>query len=261
MDCLPGEPVRIERVFTDITEAYRLDEEIRRIRKAEVTGDALVSVVKILNSLNESLTRCSELLKNAPGEDKTVQHVAETLLRNAGRSSKYARQLLSVSENADRVSTVVDLNTILAENDSVLRKLAGEDIGLEMECSGKTSLVAGDRGEITQLILNLVMSSLKSLPLGGMLSVGTENIEFIAPASEGAPNIPPGMYVLMTISADGFEVQPETPATFNQTIVDKMGGWMDTINDPQSGNVHKVYFPRVVTMAGRKILTPNASDA
>ncbi|MEJ2108434.1 MAG: hypothetical protein P8Z37_00685 [Acidobacteriota bacterium] len=256
---LSGVPDRIERVFVDITEEYRLGEEIRRIRKVESTGNALTSAVKILENLNESLARCGERLKNFSGDSETVQQVADTLLKDASRSSKHAHQLLTVSTKTDRASDVVDLNEILSENEEVLHSLVGEDIELEMKPESGMSLISADRSETVQLILNMAVSSIKNLPLGGSLQIGTGNVEIDASESDSSRKIPSGMYTVLTIGVDGCGVTMEPPARFNQMIVNRMGGWIETANDPSSGNVHEIYFPRVVSTAGKKIPTPKIS--
>jgi PAS domain S-box-containing protein len=249
-----GVPTRIERVLTDITQVHKLSEEIRRIRKVEATGDLLSAAVKSLKNLCESFTQCGRLLKDSPEDSKTVRQVAETILKDANRGSKHARQLLSVSMKTDRIPAVVNLNEILAENVAVLHSLVGEDIDLQIKCPPGMSLITADRQEIIQLISNFVVSSLKNLPLGGIVAIETENIEIDASISEHPEEIPSGTYVLMTISVDGCEVHPERRMTFNRTIVDRMGGWIETTHDPQSGNIHKVYFSRVEEFAGRIIL-------
>jgi hypothetical protein len=55
---------------------------------------------------------------------------------------------------------------------------------------------------------------------------------------------------LMKISADGCVVHPERRTASNRMIVETMGGWMETTNNAESGNLHKIYLPRVVEFGG-----------
>ncbi|MBN2320513.1 MAG: PAS domain-containing protein, partial [Acidobacteria bacterium] len=252
-----GDNPRIERVLTDITQVYRLSEEIRRIRKVESTGDLLAAAVKNLKNICESLADSSKLLKENPDDGNTIQQVAEKLLKDADRGAKNVRQFLSVSAKTDRVPAVVNMNEILADNDPVLRSLVGENIDLQIHSLSDRSLITADRQETVQLISNLVLSSMKTLPLGGTVSIETENIEVDASTSEHPDNLPSGTFVLVTISADGCDVLPERRMSYNKSIMDRIGGWISTTNDPQTGNVHRLYFPRVESFAGRTTL---ASD-
>jgi PAS domain S-box-containing protein len=254
-----GDSPRIERVLTDITRIYELSEEIRRIRKVESTGDFLAAAVKNLKNICESLAESSKLLKDNPDDRNIIQKVAETLLKDANRGSKNVRQFLSISAKTERVPTVVNLCEILTDNDAVLHSLVGENIDLQIHSSLDGSLITADRQETIKLISNLVVSSMKTLPLGGTVSIDTENIEIDASSSEYPDNIPSGTFVLMTISADGCEVLPERRMSFNKSVMDRIGGWIFTTNDPQTGNVHRLYFPRVESFAGT-ILEPDTSE-
>jgi hypothetical protein len=57
--------------------------------------------------------------------------------------------------------------------------------------------------------------------------------------------MPPGTYLRIVISADGCNVKPERRIASLKETVDRMGGWLETVNDPQRGNIYKVYLPRV----------------
>jgi PAS domain S-box-containing protein len=255
-----GESPLVERVLTDITRIHKLGEEIRRIRKMESTGDLTAAAVKSLKNLCESQANCGKLLKKAPDDGKTVRQVADTLLKDANRGIKHASQFLSAALKADRTPSVINLNETLANNDALLHSLVGEDINLQMVLSFGASLVTADRQEIVQLISNLVVSSREALPLGGAMSIETENIEIDASTADYPTEMQSGTYVRMTISADGCAVQPERRTAFNRMIVERMGGWIVTTNEPQSGNIHIVYLPRVEAFAGRAELSSDASE-
>ena len=260
-DSPAGESSRIERVLTDITRIYQLNEEIRRIRKVESTGDLLAAAVKNLKNICESLAESSRLLRDNHEDTGTVQQVAETLLKDANRGLKQVRQFLSVSSKSERIPTVANLNEILSDNDAVLRSLVGENIELQIKLTEGTSLITVDRQEAIRLISNLVVNSVKTLPLGGTISIETENIEIDASASSDHPEgIPSGTCVLMTIGADGCDVLPERRMEFNKSIVDRIGGWISTTSDPQSGNIHRVYFLRVEAFGGRTTVATHVSE-
>ena len=55
----------------------------------------------------------------------------------------------------------------------------------------------------------------------------------------------PGTYVFLTVTADGCSVRPERRIGSIQTIVERMGGWLETAGNSQSGNICKIYLPRV----------------
>ncbi len=254
-----GSPL-VERILTDITRLHKLSEEMRLVRKMESTGDITAAAVKSVKNLCESLTQCGNLLKEAPDDISAVRQVAETLLKDAKRGIKYERQFLQFASKAERAPALINVNEVLANNESLLHSLVGEDIDLQIELSPEPNLISADYRDIVQLISNLVVSSRSALPLGGTVILETRNIELDVSASDLIEEMHAGTYVQMTISADGCTVQPERRTTFNRMIVDRLGAWITSANDPGTGNVHKLFFPRVEPFAGQTEISPDASD-
>jgi PAS domain-containing protein len=256
-----GEGILVERVLTDRTQFYMLREENRRMRKIGSTSDLVGAAVKNLNNLCESLAQCGKLLKEAPDDGNSVRQVAEKLLKDATWGSKHAQQFFEASMKADQNPAVINLNEILSRNDTLLHSLVGEDIDLQIKCSPDSSLVIADRQKMIQLISNFVVSSLKILPLGGVVTIETENVEIDASARGQSSEMPSGIYVQMAMSTDGCEILPERRLTHNKSIVDRMGGWIETMNDPQSGNMYKIYFPRIEAFADRAESSQDSPEA
>ncbi len=240
-----GESPLVERVLTDITKIHRLGEEIRRTRRMESTGNLAEATVRSLKSLCTSLENCGNLLMGAPEDADAVRQTAETLLKNVRRGIKHSRQYLSISGKAERIPGLLNLNETLSDNEHLLHSLAGDDIDLQLLLSPGKALVTADQQELIQLISGLVASSREALPLGGSVTIETANAE-VDKAINGHPaEAQPGIYIQMTVSADGCVVHPERRIASNRMIVERLGGWMATTNNTDRGNLHQVYLPRV----------------
>jgi two-component system cell cycle sensor histidine kinase/response regulator CckA len=246
-----GENPRIERILSDISKIHRLGEEIRRARRMESTTDLATATIKSLQELCASLANRGDLLLESADDGNTVRSVAEGLLNDAKRGIKHARQFFAAIQKADRTPELLNLSEVLAGNDVLLHNLVGEDIDLQTSLSPRVGLVSANRKELLQLISNLMASSREALPLGGAVVIETSNIETDPIASIGPANMPPGTFVLMMIAADGCSVYPERRIGSIQTIVERMGGWMETANNTQAGNIYKIYLPRVEAFAGQ----------
>ena len=240
-----GEPSHVERILTDVSRTHPLSSETRHTRRMESTTDLAAATVKSLQDICASLARCAEALKDSAGDANRVHEIAETLLSDGNRGIKHARQFFSVVKKADRTQELLDINNVLAGNDAMLRNLAGEDIEMQTVLSPRIGLVSANRQELVQLISSLMASSREVLPMGGTVSIETSNVEF-EPSAAGHPaEMPAGIYVLLTVAADGCSLQPERRIGSIQTIVDRMGGWLETASTAQSGNVYRIYLPRV----------------
>jgi signal transduction histidine kinase len=211
----------------------------------ESMTDLAVATVKSLQDLCASLAHCGARLKESAENAALVREVADTLLNDASHGIKHARQFFSVAQKADRTQELLDLNKVLAGNDAMLRNLVGEDIELQTALSHRIGLVSANSRELVQLISSLMASSREILPMGGTVSIETSNVE-IEPSAPGHPvEMHPGTYVLLTVAADGCSVHPERRIGSIQTIVERVGGWLETTSNTQSGNIYRIYLPRV----------------
>jgi PAS domain S-box-containing protein len=260
-DPVRGHPV-VERILIDNSKIYTLSEEIRHVRRMETAGDLAAATVKSLKELCTSLAHSGELLMETPNDSSAVRRVAEALLNDANRGAKHARQFLSVAQKSDRTPALLNVNDILANNNVLLHSLTGGDIDLQTVLSPRIGLVSADRNEMVQLIGNLLSNSREALPLGGTVTIETLNIEIDSTASSGHPaNLKPGIYVRMAFSADGCVVQPDRRTASIRMIVERMGGNMETTNDPKLGNINRVYLPRVEAYPGQAELSSNVAGA
>ena len=165
---------------------HPLSAEIRRARRMEATTDLAIATVKSLQDLCGSLTQCCARLKESAEDEQKVYEIADTLLNDASRGIKHARQFFSIAQKADRTQELLDLNKVLADNDAMLRNLAGEDIDLQTALSPRIGLVSANSQELVQLISSLMTSSREILPMGGTVSIETSNVE-IEPSTSGLP--------------------------------------------------------------------------
>ena len=242
VEAADGETPLVERILTDISDAHGLGEEIRRIQSA---GDLAAATVTSFRELCASLAEAGERLLQAAGDAEEVRRLADSLARDAGRGIRHAGQFLSLAQRDDRSPDLLDFNEILTGNDRLLHSLIGTDIELEMDLAPRLGLVWADRNEVTQLIGNLMANAREALPLGGLVTIETRDIEVAGPDPEIPPELRPGIYVRLVFSTDGCAVQPERRHSSIRAIAGRMGGCLRSTNDPRTGNIHTVYIPRV----------------
>jgi PAS domain S-box-containing protein len=244
-----GSPL-VERILTDVSKNHKLSEELRRAHRVESTSDLAAATVKSFKDLYASLAHCGELLIAKPDDGNAVRRIAAALLNEANRGVKNARQFLSIAQKADRAPTLLNFNEILSNKDMLLHSIVGENIDLQIALSPIIGLVAADRNEIVQLIQTLLENSRETLPMGGTVTIDTSNVEIDRPISGPLAGLRLGLYVKMVFRINGWGIQPEKNNASIRAIIERMGGYLESTNDPNLGNIHKIYFPRIETFAG-----------
>ncbi len=72
---------------------------------------------------------------------------------------------------------VLDLNAIVRDMERLLRPVIGEHLELRSLLEPNLGHVKADRGQIEQVIMNLVVNSRDAMPGGGSLTIETRNVE------------------------------------------------------------------------------------
>jgi two-component system, cell cycle sensor histidine kinase and response regulator CckA len=160
---------------------------------------------------------------------------------------------------------VININAIINDLENMLRRVIGEDIELVTSLDPAISRINVDRGQLEQVLMNLVVNARDAMPEGGRLSISTSSTELSAGFPAGALNAPAGAYVMIAVSDTGMgmtrEVQQRLFDPFFTTkeqgrgtglglstvygIIKQSGGEIFVYSEVGAGTVFKVYFPRL----------------
>jgi len=70
----------------------------------------------------------------------------------------------------------VDWNALLRESGGVLERMLGDDVQLRLELAPDLPIVEADRGQMHQVLMNLVVNAREAMPRGGALTIRTHNL-------------------------------------------------------------------------------------
>jgi two-component system cell cycle sensor histidine kinase/response regulator CckA len=263
-----GKPAAIEGTLIDITERKRLEEQLRQSAKMEAVGRLAGGVAHDFNNLLTAILGYSDLLlERLPGNSQLSRYAGE--VKKAGeRASSLTRQLLAFSRQQVLAPQVLNLNTVVADMQKMLRRLIGEDIELMTSLEPQLGNVKADPGQIEQVILNLAVNSRDAMPQGGTLTIETANLEL----NDGRdlmvfeqPSVRAGKYVMLAISDTGCGMDAETQTHIFEPffttkgkdkgtglglstvygIVKQSEGYISVRSEPGQGATLKVYLPCV----------------
>lgn len=260
-----GTADQVLSVATDITRRKALEEQLRQSQKMEAIGTLAGGVAHDFNNLLTTILGYSELLLGALEADSPIRgDVAE--IKTAGeRAASLTRQLLAFSRKQIVEFRILDLNAIIADMDKMLRRLVGEDIEFVTLTEPKLGHVKADRGQIEQVLVNLVVNARDVMPRGGKLTIASGNADLKETLARDHFQIEPGPYVVLAVSDTGTGMDAKTRARIFEPffttkemgrgtglglstvygIVKQSGGdvWVDS--EPDRGATLKVYLPRV----------------
>jgi PAS domain S-box-containing protein len=196
----------------DVTERKRLEAQVQQSQKMEAIGRLAGGVAHDFNNLLTIINGFSELTLRDTKLESTHRE-ALTQIRNAGeRASRLTQQLLAYSRKAMVEPKVLDLNEIVTESVKLLRRLIGVDIAVVTALAPELHPVRVDRGQIEQILLNLVVNARDAMPNGGQITIATRNVEIERADCHNEPDLIPGLYAELTVTDTGTGMPAEVQA-------------------------------------------------
>jgi PAS domain S-box-containing protein len=253
-------------VVSDITQRKQLEEQFHQSQKMEAIGRLAGGVAHDFNNLLTVINGYSELLlyRHLEGTSPLRRYIEE--IRKAGeRAASLTGQLLAFSRKQVLQPQIIDLNTVVADMDKLLRRLIGEDIDLVTAPGAESGSVKADPGQIEQVIMNLVVNARDAMPHGGNLTVGTANVTLDETHTRGIVGLEPGPHVVLMVKDTGSGMDPEVMSHIFEPffttkekqkgtglglatvygIVTQSGGYIDVSSKIGAGTTFKVYLPQV----------------
>lgn len=161
-------------LFRDVTEQRELEAQLAHAQKLEAVGRLAGGVAHDFNNLITAIAGYAELLRTGFDHDDARRADVDEILRASGRAARLTQQLLAFARRQVVQPRVVDLNEVIASVTSLLRRLLGADIVLDVAMNDEPVPVLIDPGQFEQLLVNLAVNSRDAMPSGGRLSVGVE---------------------------------------------------------------------------------------
>ena len=90
--------------------------------------------------------------------------------------------------------------------------MIGEDIDLLVHPGTREGRVRADRGQIEQVVMNLVANARDAMPHGGRLSIGTRMVTLDPKQAARLEGVVPGAYVALAVSDSGLGMSADVRA-------------------------------------------------
>jgi two-component system cell cycle sensor histidine kinase/response regulator CckA len=262
-----GLVIRIAGVAEDVTEKRQLETQLRQSQKMQAIGQLAGGVAHDFNNLLSVIFGHGALLAAAmPLQERLRDSVVEINLA-AERAAALTRQLLTFSRRQVFEPTILDLESVVEESRSLLRRLIGEDVSLAVTPSHGLSPVSVDPGQINQVLMNLALNARDAMPQGGELTIATRDVDFAAAERTVHPEMRPGRYVLLAVTDTGCGMAPEVQTRIFEPffstksdntglglsvvdgIVRQNGGYLAVTSRPGLGTTFSIYLPAVERIA------------
>lgn len=239
------------------------EERFRQAQKMEAVGQLAGGVAHDFNNILSAIYGYAQLSLRKLQENDPVKEYVEQILTAAEKAAVLTQSLLAFSRKQEVHLAVIDLGTVVKDFEVFLHRLIREDIELKVNCSAESLAVMVDRGQIEQVIMNLVANGRDAMPNGGKLCIETRSVtldqEFVKAHGYGRP----GAYAVISVADSGMGMDKETQSHIFEPffttkdpgkgtglglamaygIIKKHDGFINIYSEPGTGTIFKIYLP------------------
>ena len=250
-------------VLNDATELKTLEAQFVQSQKMQAIGQLAGGVAHDFNNLLTAIAgHCDLLLLRHEEGDEDFADLKQ-INQNANRAAALVGQLLAFSRKQKLQMQPVDLRDTLADLAHLLNRLVGDNVRLTLQHDPGLIPVRGDRRQLEQVLMNLVVNARDAMPEGGEIRIETECRFLNHPQTRDRVTMPPGQYVVISVTDEGRGISTDNLARIFEPffttkrpgegtglglsmaygIVKQSGGYIFADSELGVGTRFSLYFP------------------
>jgi len=194
-------------IARDVSERVELQSQLLRAQKMESVGRLAGGVAHDFNNLLTVITTSADLaLAELESSHPVVRDLKE--IRGAGeRAARLTRQLLAFSRQQVLKREVLDINEVVRRFLTMLARVIGEDIHLELQLGPTVPPTFADAGQLEQVLMNLCVNARDAMRSGGTLTIGTSVVTMDEDHAARREGMTVGDYVTLTVTDTGVGIE------------------------------------------------------
>jgi len=260
-----GEARRAEVIVENVTEARRLEQQLRQAQKMEAIGRLAGGVAHDFNNLLAVMIGHCELMSAQMDAGDPLRKQIEVISKAGNRAAELTHQLLAFSRQQVLQPRILNLNEVIEDAQKMLPRLLGAHIEFSARLESSLGQVKADPGQIEMVLLNLAVNARDAMPQGGRLTIATSNVDCAAQTPPPCTGMKPGPYVLLEVRDTGSGMDAVTQARIFEPfyttkdvgkgtglglatvegIVSQSGGYIAVESEVNRGTAFRIYLPRV----------------
>ena len=190
-------------------ERIDLEQQYHQAQKMDAVGRLAGGIAHDFNNMLTAILGYCELLLEDPKVGQSQRADIREIEKAGKTAAQLTKQLLAFSRREIVEPIVLDLNDIVISMDNMLRRLVGEHIAMQTDLSTGLHRVRADRGQMEQVVLNLVLNARDAMPGGGRMTILTTNVHLDAGIVSTYLAAPPGHYAMVEVRDEGEGMTPD----------------------------------------------------
>ena len=253
----------VSELKRSIQEHELLRQQLFQSQKLQSIGQLAGGVAHDFNNILAAMIMQLELLSLKRHPDPETTLLLKELQTEANRAASITRQLLMFSRRSLLELKVLDLNEVISNLLSMLRRLIGGTIEIQFTPGDSIPPVDADPTLIEQVVINIVANARDAMPRGGILTITTNSVQLDANLKRPGASGVPGRYAVVSLVDTGcgmdyltltqmfepfFTTKPVGKGTglglaTAHGIIAQHHGWIEAESEPGKGTVVRILLP------------------
>jgi signal transduction histidine kinase/CheY-like chemotaxis protein len=208
-----GETTHVGAFVVDVTVQRQLEAAVVQSQKMESVGQFAGGVAHDINNILTGILACADMLRLKEGDpDEWLQGI----LDSCQRAGQLTERLLTFGRKQIMKPQPCDLIQLVDASQTFLRRLLRADLTLDFSHGEQPVPVRVDRGQVEQVIMNLVGNARDAMANGGTISLSVSRETFDEARRVGQLQLPRGDYGVLRVTDQG----PGIPAEIRERLFD-----------------------------------------
>jgi two-component system cell cycle sensor histidine kinase/response regulator CckA len=249
-------------ILQDITDRVRLENELRQAQKMEAVGRLAAGVAHDFNNMLTVILGYASMMQSGRLDEKVASYLRQ-VEQAAVRATALTHQLLAYSRKQMIQRRPLQLNDIVKQTVSMLRRVIGEHIAIDTRLAPELPLIFADAGSVDQIIMNLALNSRDAMPDGGRLTLSSAAVEIDESYCRRNQEAQLGGHVCLTVEDSGHGMDAATVSRIFEPffttkepgkgtgmgmatvygVLKQHNGWIEVESEPGHGTVMRAYLP------------------
>jgi PAS domain S-box-containing protein len=267
-----GDLIGCVHVARDVTESRRAEEERKRLeaqlhqaQKMEAIGQLAGGIAHDFNNILTAIIGYAEIIHLRMENESPLRHFVEQVLVSADRAAELINELLAFSRKQVLHAKPMDLCGVVRSLKKMLGRLLPEDIDFRTTVIKENLIVMADKGQLGQVLMNLVTNAKDAMPRGGGLTIEVSptvmDEKFVHAHGFGEP----GNYACVSVTDTGYGMDEETTKRLFEPffttkevgkgtglgmaivygIIQQHNGFITVSSEKGKGTAFRIYLPRI----------------
>jgi PAS domain S-box-containing protein len=248
----------------DVTDAVKLEFQLRQAQKMEAIGTLAGGIAHDFNNILGAMMGYAELARLRIKDEKAYSYL-DQILQACDRARDLVKQILTFSRQSEPEKKPIVLIPLIKEVVKFMRSSLPATIAIEQKITASSDVVMADATQMHQLLMNLCMNAGHAMKgKGGLLEITAEDVSLEGHESQH-DSLPKGRYLHLAVRDTGsgiearhlgkiFEPYFTTKKQGEGTglglsvvdgIVKSHGGEIKVYSEVGRGTVFHVYLPLI----------------